>query len=383
MKKLALVLIVLLPLACQTGPGTGNGKHIPQLALDKTQCKAESDGCIFRDLNHNGKFDPYEDVNQPVETRIKDLLGQMTLEEKAGMLFINGVPVNADASLEKKEGTTGPAARRPAAIDQISNLKMTHFNIWDIPEDPVILARWYNNLQSFAEATRLGIPVTIASDPRHHFSENIFSLKATGFSQFCETLGLAAIGDTAFTEKFADIVRREYLAVGIREALHPQVDLATEPRWARINGGFGEDAQLSAKMVKACIKGLQGPQLNAQSIACMTKHFPGGGPQKDGLDPHFEFHKGQVYPGRNFNYHLIPFETAIQMGTAAIMPYYGVPKGQTAEEVGMAFNKSIITELLRKKYGYNGVVCTDWGLITDLHMGPDLVWPARAWGVEQ
>jgi beta-glucosidase len=113
----------------------------------------------------------------------------------------------------------------------------------------------------------------------------------------------------------------------------------------------------------------------------MTKHFSGGGPQKEGLDPHFEFQKGQVYPGKNFNYHLIPFEAAFKVNTAAIMPYYGVPVDQTSENVAFSFNKDIISGLLREKYKFDGVVCTDWGLITDVNMG-STVWPARAWGVE-
>ena len=181
--------------------------------------------------------------------------------------------------------------------------------------------------------------------------------------------------------QFGDIARQEYLAVGIRVALHPMADLATEPRWPRVSGTFGEDAKLSARMVKAYILGFQGEQLGATSVATMTKHFSGGGPQKEGLDSHFEFHKGQVYPGNNFNYHLIPFEAAFEAKTASIMPYYGIPVDQTSENVGFGFNKDIITKLLREKYKFDGVVCTDWGLITDANMGP-AVWPARAWGVE-
>jgi beta-glucosidase len=113
----------------------------------------------------------------------------------------------------------------------------------------------------------------------------------------------------------------------------------------------------------------------------MTKHFPGGGPQKEGLDPHFPFHKGQVYPGDNFDYHLIPFKAAIAAKTAAIMPYYGVPMDQTDENVGMAFNHAIINELLRQDMGYDGLVCSDWGLVTDV-VTPEFTWPAKAWGVE-
>jgi beta-glucosidase len=227
---------------------------IPQIALANTEIKAEIEGELFRDLNHNGRLDVYEDINQGIGERIEDLLGQMTLEEKAGMLFINGVTVNEDASLGKQERLAGPAALMPAAIDHITERKMAHFNIWDIPEDPLIMAKWYNNLQRFAEQTRLGIPVTIASDPRHHFSNEIFSLGAKGFSQFCETLGFAAIGDVNVMRKFAEIVRQEYLAVGIRVALHPQVDLSTEPRWSRISGTFGEDARIAARMAKAYIE---------------------------------------------------------------------------------------------------------------------------------
>ena len=337
------------------------------------------DGFTFRDLNKNGRLDVYEDVRQPIEARLVDLLSQMTLEEKAGMMFINGATVNQDSSLEEQPGASGFGMAR-VAVHQITQQKMNHFNLWQIPGAQVVAA-WYNKLQQFAEGTRLGIPVTIASDPRNHFSRNIFSMAASYFSKWCETLGFAAIGDVELVRQFAHIVRQEYLAVGIRIALHPQIDLATEPRWPRISGTFGEDAVLTAKLAQAYIEGFQGKTLGPHSVACMTKHFPGGGPQNEGLDPHFEFQRGQIYPGHNFDYHLIPFEAAFATGTAAIMPYYGVPMDQTNEKVAMSFNRAIITSLLREKYRYDGVVCTDWGLITDVQMR-DTVWPARAWGVE-
>lgn len=331
----------------------------------------------FRDLNKNGKMDVYEDPRQPLTARVEDLLSQMTLEEKAGLLFINGASINDDGSIEEKPGAQGFGR---SAVKQMTDKWMSHFNLWQIPSGQIV-ARWYNRMQQFSETTRLGIPLTIASDPRNHFSRNIFSMAATDFSQWCETLGFAAIGDEELVRKFADIVRREYLAVGIRVALHPQIDLATEPRWPRISGTFGEDAHLTARLGKAYIEGFQGKTLGPNSVACMTKHFPGGGPQNEGLDPHFEFHKGQIYPGQNFDYHIIPFEAAFEAKTAAIMPYYGIPMDQTDENVAMSFNKMIISGLLREKYKYDGVICTDWGLITDAHM-PETVWPARAWGVE-
>ncbi|PWT76823.1 MAG: beta-glucosidase [Bacteroidetes bacterium] len=334
----------------------------------------------FRDLNKNGKMDVYEDSRQPIEARVNDILKQMTLEEKAGMMFINGARVNEDGSIEDKPAK-GLFAFAPNGAKLVREKKMNHFNLWQVPTAKA-LAVWYDNMQKYAEdSTRLGIPITIASDPRNHFSGNIFAMTAKSFAQWPEPLGLAAIGDEKLTRQFADDSRQEYVSVGIREALHPQVDLATEPRWPRISGTFGEDADLSSKMGTAYILGFQGNKLDSNSVACMTKHFPGGGPQKEGLDPHFPFQKGQVYPGKNFKYHLIPFEAALKANTAAIMPYYGVPMDQTSENVGFSYNKDIITGLLRNKYHYDGVVCTDWGLVSDAHMGQS-VWPARAWGVE-
>jgi len=354
--------------------------HDSQL-LQRSSHLITTNNYTFRDLNKNGKLDVYEDTRQPVEARINDLLGQMTLTEKAGLMFINGARINEDGSIEDKPAT-GLFAFAPNGLKLMKEKEMNHFNLWAVPAAPA-MAKWYNSMQHFAEdSTRLGIPITIASDPRNHFSNNIFAMTANSFSQWCEPLGLAAIGDEKLTRQFADISRQEYVAVGIRESLHPQIDLATEPRWPRISGTFGEDAQLTARMAKAYILGYQGDKLGPNSVATMTKHFPGGGPQKEGLDPHFPFQKGQVYPGNNFAYHLKPFEAAFAVHTAAIMPYYGVPMGQTSENVGFSYNKDIITGLLRNKYHFDGVVCTDWGLVTDAHLG-DVVWPARAWGVEK
>ena len=338
----------------------------------------------YRDLNKNGKMDVYENSSAPIEKRVEDLISQMNLEEKAGQMFINGTRINPDGTIFHKEDVKleGPAAQTPTPDVLIREKHMTHFNFWTTPAVRE-LAMGINAIQKVAEDERLGIPVSIASDPRHYFSNNIFSMTSNGFSQWPEQLGFAAIGDPKLMKQFGEIARQEYLAVGIRIALHPMADLATEPRWPRCNGTFGEDADLSAKMLKPYILGFQnGHTLNNESVACMTKHFSGGGPQKEGLDSHFEFHKGQVYPGKYFNYHIKPFEAAFSANTASIMPYYGIPTDQTSENVGMAYNKEIITKLLRDKYKFDGVVCTDWGLVTDNQMGP-VVWPARAWGAEK
>ena len=345
------------------------GKEAPTLTQD---------GLTFRDLNKNGKLDPYEDPRRPIEERIEDLLKQMTLEEKAGMLFQTMIGMNKDGTLLEKTGMF-PV---PQTSDAIAKRLMNHFNILE-GTDPRHMAEWYNRIQKLAEQTRLGIPVTISTDPRHAFSNNpLAGMLAGSFSQFPEQTGLAATRDVDLVQQFGDIARQEYLAVGIRLALHPMADLATEPRWCRSNGTFGEDAELSAQMTAAYIRGFQGETLGKDSVACMTKHFPGAGPQKDGEDAHFAYGREQVYPGDNFDYHLQPFEAAFKAGTAQIMPYYGMPVGTALEEVGFGFNKDVVTDLLRGKYGFDGVVCTDWTLLKDMKILGMNAMPARAWGVE-
>ena len=339
--------------------------------------RATSDGLPYRDLNGNGELDPYEDPRLQVEERVDDLLARMTLEEKAALLFHQGLVVPDDGTVGDEPGmVAGPSTRA-----LVAELGLTHFNIYWGP-GPAVLAGWHNRMQEAAERTRLGIPVTISSDPRHGTGDNpATSMNGNGFSVWPEPLGLAATRDEALVEEFADIARREYLAVGIRLALHPSADLATEPRWARASGTFGEDAALTARLVGAYVRGMQGAALGPDSVACMTKHFPGGGPQLDGEDPHFPYGREQVYPGGRFDYHLIPFEAALAAGTAQVMPYYGMPVGTEHEEVGFGFNRGVITGLLRERYGFDGVVCTDWGLLSDTVLD-GVVWPARAWGVE-
>ncbi len=336
------------------------------------------DGVTFRDLNKNGRLDPYEDSRRPIEERVEDLLSRMSLEEKAGMMFHTMIGMNQDGTLLEGASEFGPVQ----TSDLVARQSINHFNVYAVAR-PRQMAEWYNRLQELAARTRLGIPVTISSDPRHAFSANpAAEFTSGGFSQWPEPIGLAATGDPILVQEFGDIARQEYLAVGIHTALHPMADLATEPRWARINGTFGEDAELASRMVFAYIKGFQGDTLGPQSVACMTKHFPGGGPQKDGEDPHFSYGKAQAYPGNNFEYHLLPFETAFKAGTAQIMPYYGKPVGLPIEEVGFGFNRDVITGLLRERYGFDGVVCTDWMLLNPVTAGGQEIIEAKCWGVE-
>ncbi|WP_194765311.1 glycoside hydrolase family 3 protein [Microbacterium sp. UFMG61] len=318
---------------------------------------------------------PWLDASLPIDDRVQLLLDEMTVEEKAGLFFHTMIAIG---DLDEKN----PTFATPSARDFIDVKKMNHFNLLGAAPTGREIAAWQNALQRLAASTRLGIPVTLSTDPRHSFSENPgASILAGPFSQWPETLGLAATRDPELVERFADIARQEYTAVGLRVALHPQVDLATESRWARQTATFGEDAELAGILGAAYIRGFQGGSFGAGSVSTMTKHFPGGGPQKDGEDPHFPYGREQVYPGGQFELHLKPFEDAIAAGTRQMMPYYGMPVGTEYEEVGFGFNRSVITGLLRERFGFDGLVCTDWGLINDAEIFGQ-PFPARAWGVE-
>jgi beta-glucosidase len=380
---IGLIILLVLGVFLYLNISAGNIARKAQ-AMESGEVKTLTiDGFTFRDLNKNGKLDVYEDSRKPVDDRVSDLLSQMTLEEKAGTMFITMVGINKDGSVNEKPSLRDPFSLLEEGTSKMLFMKhMNHLNILTGASKKA-MAEWYNNLQKLEERSRLGIPVSIASDPRNHFSSNpLASVLAGDMTQFPEPLGLAAIGDSAEVEEFGNIARQEYLALGIRIALHPQADLATEPRWIRINGTFGEDAHLASKLVGAYIKGFQGDSISPNSVVCMVKHFSGGGPQKEGIDPHLEIQKGQTYPGKNFTYHLLPFEAAFRAGAAEIMPYYGVPTGQTNEDVGFSFNKEIITGLLRDKYHFDGIVCTDWGIVTNMKMFGKKMIPARAWGMQ-
>ena len=322
--------------------------------------------------------EPYQNPTNSVENRIEDLLARLTLEDKAGLMFHDIAMMGQGGQLMGPDNPFG----RPATEAAIRDMRLNHFNLAGPVDSVRNLVGWHNHVQEMALATRLGIPVTLSTDPRHSFSNNPGTEALAGaFSQWPQSLGFAAIGDADLVQRYADIARQEYVAAGIRVALHPQIDLATEPRWARIGMTFGEDADLTSRLVTAYIRGFQGTELGPASVATMTKHFPGGGPQADGEDPHFAYGREQVYPGGQMEYHLQPFRAAIAAGTSQIMPYYGMPVGTDWEEVGFAFSKEVITDLLRNELGFDGIVCTDWGLIGDSAiMGQPM--PARAWGVE-
>ncbi|MGC3963365.1 MAG: glycoside hydrolase family 3 N-terminal domain-containing protein [Rhodocyclaceae bacterium] len=356
----------------------------------------------FKDLNANGKLDPYEDWRLTAEQRADDLVTRMSLEEKAGMMMID--TLNSGC-----EGTADATA-----TDYIGTQKMTRFILRSVAKftgeacgttaanarsgyvvTPQQLAEFSNRIQEMAERAPLGIPVVFKDNARNHYETDPrfgISAGAGAFTEFPKEAGLAAAalgeeslktgkapttGDMSVIRTFTDVMGQEYNAVGLRGMYGYMADLATEPRWYRVHETFTENADLNANIMKTLVEGLQGGPVNAKTAVAMTmKHFPGGGPQELGLDPHYSFGKNQIYPGNNFGYHLKPFMAAINAGVSSIMPYYGVPinvtyEGVKYDQVGMAFSKQIVTDLLRGKLGFKGYVNSDTGIID-----------TRAWGLE-
>ncbi|SPO07407.1 related to periplasmic beta-glucosidase/beta-xylosidase precursor [Cephalotrichum gorgonifer] len=302
----------------------------------------------------------YRNPQLCIDERVDDLLSRMSLEEKAGQMFHSRTSLVNNTFDGKIK-------------DLVSGKHITHYVFSGGVNDARVVAEWQNELQQYALDSGLGIPITLSSDPQHGWTDDTaVSNLGSAFSRWTEPMGIAALRSPELARTFAEIAREEYVSVGIRQALHPQVDLLTEPRWGRSGGTLGEDANLTSTLLVELIKGFQGEKIGPHSVIATTKHFPGGGPMENGEDSHFPWGKNQTYPGNNQAYHLIPFAAAIAAGTRQMMPYYSRPIGTEWEEVAFGFNKYLITDLLKKQMGFEGIVVSDWGIITD-----------RAWGLEE
>jgi len=365
----------------------------------------EKKGLKFKDLNKNGKLDKYEDWRLTPDERSKDLLSKMSVEEKAGFMLINSLNMVGTRAAEASEGKLNASdlsegggrpqgggerqgARQGAAGgngERIAGMGATgggtkrvvtefhnrHF-ILRSNESARITAEWANKLQELCESEPLGIPAIIASNPRNNITTNASlgtSVGTTVFSSWPGELGLSAMRDLPLAREFADIARQEWTAVGLRKGYMYMADLATEPRWSRVNGTFGENAEWVAQMITQIVLGFQGDSLGIGSVALTTKHFPGGGSGDDGQDSHFDWGKKEVYPGGMFKNNLIPFQAAIDAGTSSIMPYYSLPSGTEYEEVGFAFNKGVISDVLRTQMGFKGIINSDTGPLTSMPWG--------------
>ncbi|MBN2774792.1 MAG: glycoside hydrolase family 3 C-terminal domain-containing protein [Prolixibacteraceae bacterium] len=369
----------------------------------------EEKGFAFKDLNKNGELDIYEDWRLPADERAKDLASKMSVEQIAGLMLYSAhqsIPAGGRGPFGRAtydgKSFDESGAKASDLTDQqkqfLTEDNLRHVLITMV-ESPAIAAQWNNNMQALLEGIGLGIPGNTSSDPRQGTSASAeFNAGAGGdISMWPSSLGLAATFDPEVVRNFGDIASKEYRALGIATALSPQIDLATEPRWGRFNGTFGEDPQLDKDMARAYVDGFQTSEGDAeinggwgyQSVNAMVKHWPSGGPEEGGRDAHFAYGKYAVYPGNNFDEHLIPFtEGAFKLNgktgmASAVMPYYTISFNMDkkyGENVGNSYSKYIINDLLRGEYGYDGVICTDWGITNDNNSMMDF--GRTCWGAE-
>ncbi|WP_087910589.1 glycoside hydrolase family 3 protein [Croceicoccus marinus] len=353
----------------------------------------EFDGLRFRDLDRSGSLTAYEDWRLSPERRAADLIGRMTLEEKAGQLIVPGLNPNAEYGQQATGHDLGALAQT------ISNRHATHLNI-RLSADAATLARANNEAQGVAETGRLGIPLVLSSNSRHSYTGLIGASFAAGsFSVWPNSPGFAALGDDDLVRRQADLVRRDLRAVGISMLLGPQIDLATEPRWPRFFETYGDDPALAARMAAAFVTGLQGGSdgLQPNGVAAVIKHFAGYSAAVDGLDAHNRYGRFSRVDAQEFAQHVRPFEGAIDAGAAGVMPSYSVLQGlefdgRETEQVGAAFNRDVIGGVLRSQLGFDGLVLSDWAIIEDCGdicmngfpagTRPSFQGVSTAWGVE-
>jgi len=368
------------------------------------------DGFAFKDLNKNGKLDKYEDWRLPTDNRAKDLASKMSVAQIAGlMLYSRHQPIPSPSAGPFTGTYHGKSFQESGAkasdltdqqIDFLTKDNVRHVLVTSL-QSPVIAAEWSNNMHALTEKIGLGIPANNSSDPRHGIVASAeFNAGAGGqISMWPGSLGMAATFDPAEVEKFGHIAATEYRALGIATALSPQIDIASDPRWWRVSGTFGESIKLTTDMARAYIDGFQTSTGEKQiangwgynSVNAMVKHWPSGGSGEGGRDAHYGFGKYAVYPAHNFENNKIPFtEGAFKLSgktgmASAVMPYYTISYNQdtkNGENVGNSYNKYIINDLLRGKYKYDGVVCTDW-LVTADETVVDQFLSGKSWGVEK
>ena len=340
------------------------------------------DNYAFKDLNRNQQLDTYEDWRLTPEQRAHDLAQQITIQQIAGlMLYSPHVVVN-------------DSLPSPQIVSCLLQDQMRHILVTKV-KNAYTAALWHNNLQAIAEAQPFGIPTNNSSDPRNYTeADGEFNAGSGGdISQWPREIGLAATFDMDIIRRHAEIASIEYRALGITTTLSPQIDLSTDPRWRRFYGTFSEDADLCTDIARVYTDAFQTTPGSPsgwgnQSVNCMAKHWPGGGTGEAGRDAHYCFGQYGVYPGDNFQQHLLPFtQGALQLdgpttSASAIMPYYTISYGidPSGENVANGFSRYIINDLLREKYGFNGVVCTDWVITADNPRVETM--NGKPWGVE-
>ena len=363
--------------------GPGHGVRQPHLESRSADI-IRADGKEFRDLDGDGRLTHYEDWRLGPEARAADLVGRMDLEQRAGQLVHGSL--------------TGEETYDRDAFGALLDQHVTTY-ISRLGADAGTLAAEHNDLQAAAEEQDLGIPLKLSTDPRHGFTVTEGQTVANGdFSSFPDAIGMGAADSPALTRAMGDVIRREYRAVGLTEALSPQADIATEPRWSRIDGTFGSTGELAKRHVGAYVEGLQGGDdgPGADGVSTVVKHWAGYGAQVNGYDSHYYYGRFAAFPGDNFAEHLTPYEAAFDAGAGGIMPTYSILQdleidGTPVEQVGAGHSEDMMS-LLRDDHGFDGVITSDWGITGDCpteckenrppnsFVGP---WGAgMSWGVE-
>ena len=365
------------------------------------------DGLYFRDINGDGKLNTYKDWRKSPEERARALAEDLSAEEKIGLLFLNSWKMGMEQEDKDFVDETGLLDEKPVekgssifatsstvgTTETIKDWKVRTFILRSNPK-PDELADWINEMNSLAEEGEHFIPVMVVSNSRNENGEVVFGMNdASGvFAAWPGTMGIAAAvkGDGIhIIDDFADCIRREWDAVGMKKGYMYMADCATDPRWQRTYGTFGEDPKLIKEIFEHLITGVQGSQegLTPDGVAMTVKHFPGGSARENGFDPHYRQGQWNVYQTKNSleTYHIPPFEAAIEKNASSIMPYYAKPSREKSADqydlqgnpiewkpVGFAFNDYFIQELLKKQMGFKGYINSDSGIVQNM-----------AWGVEE
>ena len=340
------------------------------------------DGYAFKDLNRNDSLDAYEDWRLSPQERAADLASKLSKEEIAGLMLYSSHQAVPSAELTEDQ-------KKFLSKDHLRAVLITSV------ESPRTAAQWNNRMQAFIEGLDHGIPANTSSDPRHEAKATTeYNAGAGGhISQWPTSLGLAATFDPQLMYRFGEIASEEYRALGIATALSPQVDIATDPRWTRFSGTFGEDPLLATEMARAYCDAFQTtPDTRGwgmRSVNAMVKHWYGYGAQEGGRDSHFASGKYAVYPGNNLAEHKLSFIDGafkLEGGTemaSAVMPIYSILWNQdpSGENVGGSYSQWLIQKQLREEAKFEGVVCTDWGITKDMKV-LDSPMGGKPWGVE-
>ncbi len=371
----------------------------------------EKDGLYFKDLDGSGDFKPYDDWRLPAEERARAYVKALTTDEKIAQLFISDwrmgkylsqfpdhqPQLDESGTLDDAEfigKTIFGEQHLPGTTELIKKWFARHLILRANPT-PEDLADWLNQLHAVAEECEHFVPVQVVSNSRNENGELVFGMNdAAGiFAAWPGTLGIAAAvkGDSIdLVDDFADCVRREWDATGLKKGYMYMADVVSDPRWQRTYGTFGEDPQLICEIFRHIIPRIQGSEegVTADGVAMTVKHFPGGGARENGFDPHYQMGQWNVYQteGSLEKYHIPGFQVVVDCNASSIMPYYAKPAAAKSapqtdkngdpmemQPYGFAYNKPFIDGLLRRQMGFRGYINSDTGIVHNMSWGVEML----------